>query len=63
MSNPTSELNKYVVSIHGDHVTFTDEIWAAISSLVDKEITNARKCEGCKTDTTYCAKCEEALQS
>lgn len=39
----TSQLNKYVVSIKGNQVTFTEDIWAAISELVDKEINAARK--------------------
>lgn len=34
--NNTHSLNKYVVSIHGDQVTFTDEIWAAVQVELDK---------------------------
>lgn len=55
----TSELNKYVVSVHGDQVTFTNEVWAAISDL----IIGAHKCQGCKKDLNYCENCERLLQT
>lgn len=38
----TKSLNKYVVSIHGDQVTFTDKIWVAIEELIQEKERLAR---------------------
>lgn len=38
----TKSLNKYVVSIHGDQVTFTDKIWVAIKKLIQERERLAR---------------------